>query len=532
MIQKNKLPLCCLIVALFLLSNLGCSKKATTPVVPTTKTPVALTAQVNTTYTIPVLTNQTANPYTLITIQVPQNVAGKKITKIGCSLNSETITDIEKIQVYQGSSTFSETQPIMATQTNIAAAFEIPVNITLQAGANYIWLNVLLKNNPSLAAKLNLSVDKIIDELGAVITISPNTNPTTKYQGITLKKAGDDAINTYRIPGMITTDKGTLIAVYDNRYVNSGDLPANIDVGMSRSNDGGKTWQAMKVIMDMGIPHDQNGIGDPTILFDPTNKKIWVAALWSKGNHSIAGSGPGLSPDETGQLILVNSSDDGLTWSAPINITAQVKNPLWKILFQGPGNGIAMQDGTLVFPAQYWDASNMPYSTIIYSKDQGLTWKRGNASGPKSNTTESQIVETATGTLMLNMRDNAGGFRSVATTNNLGDSWAIHPTSSNTLIDPVCMGSIIKANVKVNGTLKEVLFFSNPNSNSSRSNITIKASLDMGLTWLPANQLLIDSRTGYGYSSLSKIDDQTIGILYEGTRDLYFLKIPVSDIIK
>ena len=528
MIQKIKLTLCYFIGALCLGGNLSCSKKTTAPIV---VKPGEFTAKVSTTVTIPVLTNQTANPYSLIAIQVPQGMVGKKITKIMCSLNSETVNDIEKIQVYQGSSTFSETLPLMGTQTNIATTFEIPVNITLQVGANYIWLNVVLKNNPSLASKLNLSVSKITDELGAPVTLAANTNPTTKYQGITLKKAGEDAINTYRIPGIIATDKGTLIAVYDNRYVNSGDLPGNIDVGMSRSVDGGKSWEPMKVIMDMGEPHANNGVGDPAILFDPITKKIWVAALWSKGNHSIAGSGPGLSPDETGQFVLVNSSDDGLTWSAPINITAQVKNPIWKILFQGPGNGIAMQDGTLVFPAQYWDASNMPYSTFIYSKDQGLTWKRANAAGPKSNTTESQIVETTPGTLMLNMRDNRGGFRSVATTNDLGNSWSIHPTSYNTLIDPVCMGSLIKANVNVNGTLKDVLFFSNPNSNSSRSDITIKASLDNGQTWQPANQLLIDSRTCYGYSSLTKIDNQTIGILYEGTKDLYFLKIPVSDII-
>ena len=289
----------------------------------------------------------------------------------------------------------------------------------------------------------------------------------------------------------------------------------------------------MRVIMDMGAPHDQNGIGDPSILFDPVTKKIWVAALWSKGNHSIAGSIGGLSPDSTGQFVLVNSSDDGLTWSAPINITAQVKIPAWKIFFQGPGSGIAMQDGKLVFAAQYWDGvvTNVPYSTIIYSADNGATWI-GKILGPKSNTTESQVVETTAGTLMLNMRDNRGSFRSVATTTNMGASWTEHPTSYNTLQDPICMASLIKAKVNVNGTMKDVLFFSNPDTKSGRYNITIKASLDMGQTWLPANQLLIDERTGYGYSSLTKIDDNTIGILYEGTRDLYFVKVPVAAIIK
>ena len=287
----------------------------------------------------------------------------------------------------------------------------------------------------------------------------------------------------------------------------------------------------MKIIMDMGAPHENNGIGDPAILFDPATKKIFVVALWSKGNRSIAGSLPGISPDTTGQFVLVSSDDDGLSWSAPTSLTPQVKNPIWHLFFNGPGSGIAMQDGKLVFAAQYWNENKIPYSTIIYSNDHGVTWN-GKITGPKSNTTESQVVETNPGTLMLNMRDNRGSYRSVATTSNMGASWTEHATSYNALPDPVCMGSVIKANVNVKGKMTDVLFFSNPNTNSGRYNITIKASLDLGETWLPINQLLIDERQCYGYSSLTKLDDNTIGILYEGSKDLYFVRVPVSEIVK
>ncbi len=86
--------------------------------------------------------------------------------------------------------------------------------------------------------------------------------------------------------------------------------------------------------------------------------------------------------------------------------------------------------------------------------------------------------------------------------------------------------------MKVKGVMKEVLFFSNPNTSSGRYDIKIKASLDLGETWLPANQLLIDERPCYGYSSLTKVDDNTIGILYEGSKDLYYVNLPVSEIIK
>ncbi|MBX3252827.1 MAG: exo-alpha-sialidase [Chitinophagaceae bacterium] len=364
-------------------------------------------------------------------------------------------------------------------------------------------------------------------------TIAKEISSFKKHIGIAIRKKGDDKVNTYRIPGIVATDKGTLLAVYDIRYNNSKDLPENIDVGLSRSTDGGKSWEPMKIIMDMGEPHENNGIGDPAVLFDPVTKKTWVAALWSKGNRSIAGSEPGLSPDTTGQFVLVSSDDDGLTWSAPINITTQVKNPVWHLYFQGPGSGIAMQNGTLVFPSQYWDEQKkpgIPHSAIIYSEDHGETWKSG--TGAKSNTTEAQVVETTPGMLMLNMRDNRGKFRSVATTTDMGKTWKEHATSRSALADPVCMGSFIKANVDVKGKLKEVLFFSNPNTVLERYNMTIKASLDLGENWLPANETLVDENECYGYSTLVKIDDNTIGMLYEGRGDMYFVRIPVTEIIK
>lgn len=514
-----------IVAFIFVISSVECSKKSSAT--PTTTGEITATAYATAN---PIIRGLAANPFLRVTVNIPAGNAEKKFRKISCTLNASVASNIEKIDIYSGGESFSATN-LIGSVTPSSSSFDIPLNLNLQPGVYFIWLSVVLKNDAAPDNKIDLHCIQLIDDAGKELLIAENNSVQAKPTGVAVRKAGDDGVNTYRIPGLITTNKGSLIAVYDIRYNSSADLPANIDVGMSRSADSGKTWEPMKVIMDMGLPNDQNGIGDPSILFDPFTKKIWVAALWSKGNHSIAGSIGGLSPDSTGQFVLVNSSDDGATWSAPINITAQVKNPAWKIFFQGPGNGIAMQDGKLVFPAQYWDAANVPYSTLVYSSDHGATWQRaGNA--PKSSTTESQLVETTPGTLMINMRDNRGSFRSIATTTNMGTNWVEHSTSYNTLPDPVCMGSFIKANVKVNGVLKDVLFFSNPNTGSGRYNITIKASLDAGQTWLPANQLLIDERNCYGYSCLTKIDDNTIGILYEGTKDLYFVKVSVSAIVK
>lgn len=505
----------------------GYSQKPTT-ISSTGKIIITATSPVN-----PVLKRLDANPLLCIRVYLPAGKASISYQKIHCTLNAEGVKAIDKLEVF-----FNGNEPLFATKNSIATSkpagktFSIPVDITVKPGWNYIWLSATLKENADIDSKIEFHATKLTDAVNRTQFITEKKGNYKKYSGIALRKAWDDSVHSYRIPGITITDKGTLITVYDVRYKHSGDLPANIDVGMNRSTDGGKTWQPMKNIMDMGIPHENNGVGDPAILFDPITKKIWVAALWSKGNRSIAGSEPGLSPDTTGQFVLVSSDDDGVTWSQPVSITSQVKNPIWHLYFNGPGNGIAMQNGTLVFASQYWDESKkpgMPHSSIIYSDDHGKTWKSG--IGAKSNTTEAQVVETTPGTLMLNMRDNRGSFRSVATTKDFGKSWTEHATSYNALQDPVCMASIIKAKVNVKGQQKEVLFFSNVNSSTARINMTIRASLDLGETWLSANELLLDERRLFGYSALTKIDDNTIGLIYEGLRELYFLRIPVSDII-
>lgn len=489
----------------------------------------------------PLLKEMTHNGVIRVRVDVP---AGKEANykSMQLSLDAAALDAIERIDLLardDREAAFLPGAPVLASAKPSSLSTEIPVQLSCRPGLNYLWVSVVLKKTADPDKKVRLKVNSLTSATGQKQVIasqvtSNGTAPDFFYRvGIAIRKAGDDNVHTYRIPGIVTTDKGTLIAVYDNRNVSTKDIPGNIDIGMSRSTDGGKTWEPMKVVMDMGAPHETNGAGDPSILFDPVTKKIWVAALWSKGNRAIAGSEPGLSPDTTGQFVLVSSDDDGLTWSQPCNITAQIKDPVWHLYFQGPGSGIAMQNGTLVFPSQYWDESKkpgMPHSSIIYSTDHGKTWKSG--IGAKSNTTESQVVETIPGTLMLNMRDNRGSFRSIATTTDMGKTWVEHHTSQQALPDPVCMASIIKANVTVKGKQWQVLFFSNMAMQTSRQNTTVKASLDLGETWLPANQLLIDARKSYGYSCMTRIDEHTIGLLYEGIQDLYFVRIPVKDIIK
>jgi len=386
--------------------------------------------------------------------------------------------------------------------------------------------------------------DPYIDNIRVASSAYREQDRIARNPGTPLRRHGEDGVDTYRIPGLATTTNGTLVAVYDVRHDNAKDLQGNIDVGMSRSTDGGKSWEPMRIVMDMktwgGLPEDQNGIGDPTILVDRANNTVWVAGLWAHGKPDkrvIQASEPGLDPKRSAQWVLVKSEDDGKSWSRPTDITKQIKNPKWKILFQGPGKGICMKDGTLVFPAQFWDAENVSFSTIVWSRDHGESWHCG--TGAKSDTTEAQVIELDDGSLMLNMRDNrnrkdksATNGRAVAVTSDLGKTWTMHPTSNGALPEPVCMASLVKEEFVVDGERKSIVLFSNPDSKFRRERMTIKASLDDGESWPGEYRLLLDAGKGRGYSCMTKIDDSTLGILYEGSlADLVFQRVEIGELL-
>lgn len=444
-------------------------------------------------------------------------------------------------QRISGNSTLKDEQAVLKTGADLGT------------GVHSLNFSFNLTENAPLLTRF--SIEKIVlrfsnhDPVEAV----PESIYTCRTARV-VRAAGQDNCDTYRIPGLVKTGKGTLIAVYDNRYNNSKDLQEDIDIGMSRSTDGGETWEPVKVIMDMGQwggrPERQNGIGDPSILYDHTTGTIWVAALWMSGSAPDQmlwwASQPGMSPGQTGQFILAKSTDDGLSWSDPINITPQIKDPAWQLLLQGPGAGITLKDGTLVFPAQFKKDTGEKaldggqytcHSTIVYSTDGGNTWQIG--SGAKSNTTEAQVVQLTDGSLMLNMRDDRNrkekgetNGRAVAITRDLGKTWERHPSSNAALREPNCMASLIAADVQVGDKNLPVLFFSNPNHKETRTNMTIKASLDEGLTWPGEYQVLLNAPAGYGYSCMTMVDGDTVGILYEGTKELYFQKVPVKDILR
>ena len=417
---------------------------------------------------------------------------------------------------------------VIAEGTDIREKLSLALKHELPPGEHAFWISTRLKDTASIDGSIDASVFRVKIG-GKVLEPKLASPPGAQRIGYAVRVPGDDDSKFYRIPGLALTKAGSLIAVYDIRYQHAGDLPANIDVGISRSTNGGQSWDPMQVIMDMGNDpkHGHDGVGDPAILVDQKTGRIWVAALWSHGNRGWNGSGPGMTPDETGQLMLVHSDTDGKFWSTPINITPQVKSPEWRLFFNGPGAGIALKDGTLVFAAQYRDAAGKPWSTLISSKDGGKSWKAG--SGVKSDTTEAQVVELANGSILINCRDNRGGSRTVAVTRNLGEDWTLHSTDRSALRDPVCMASILRWQHPRHGDL---IFFSNPDTSSGRRDMTMKLSRDQALTWKDADARLYDSRPCFGYSCLAVAGENHIGVIYEGRGAMLYLRIPISEWFK
>lgn len=405
-------------------------------------------------------------------------------------------------------------------------------------GYNFFWVSLEMQPSASLQTKVTADITSVKADGKENPTKLVSDKNIERRMGIGVRHAGDDGSAAFRIPGLVTTNKGTLLGVYDVRYNSSVDLQEHIDIGLSRSTDGGKTWEKMRLPLAFGeydgLPAAQNGVGDPSILVDTKTNTVWIVAAWTHGmgnQRAWWSSHPGMDLNHTAQLVMAKSTDDGKTWSAPINVTEQVKLPEWYFLLQGPGRGITTSDGTLVFPIQFIDKTRIPNAGIMYSKDRGETWKIHNYA--RTNTTEAQVAEVELGVLMLNMRDNRGGSRAVYTTTDFGQTWKEHESSRTALIEPVCMASLISVKAKDNVLGKDLLIFSNPNSTSARKDMTIKISMDGGKTWSADHQLLLDEDYNWGYSCLTMIDKETIGILYESSvAHMTFQSIKLKDIVK
>jgi sialidase-1 len=324
--------------------------------------------------------------------------------------------------------------------------------------------------------------------------------------------AGESGYNTFRIPSIIATPRGTLLAFAEGRRDGTGDA-GDIDLVLKRSADAGQTWSPLQVVGDNG----PNTFGNPCPVVDRTTGTIWLLTTQNRGSDRerdiIAGT------SQAGRSVAVlRSTDDGVTWSAPEDISASVKQADWTWYATGPGVGIQTRAGRLVIPGNHAvRGTGVHQSHVVFSDDGGRSWQMGGSADPGTN--ESQVVELTDGRLMLNMRNHppkAENFRMVGTSADGGRSWS-QAKPDRALIEPPAQASLIRSTtVETDGRSR--LLFSNPAS-ARRERMTVRMSEDEGAAW-PVSRVVHEGPAAY--SSLVVLPDRSIGLLFErGDRSAY-----------
>lgn len=327
--------------------------------------------------------------------------------------------------------------------------------------------------------------------------------------------SGTGGYHTYRIPAVIVTPKGTLLAFCEGRKTGRSDH-GDLDLVLRRSTDNGKTWSPMRIVYEEG-GDEKVTIGNPCPVVDQDTGRVWLP--FCRNNDDV---------------LVTFSDDDGKTWAEPREITDTVKRSGWGWYATGPGVGIQLargkHKGRLVIPCDHGeqiDGKRVMYSHVFYSDDHGQTWTLGGT--VDRHTDECQVVELSDGTLMINMRNYWGRdgkqqakdkMRAVATSRDGGETWE-NLRFDQTLIEPICQGSFLRYSTTEDSG-PDRLLFSNPASKTTRHRMTVRLSNDEGKTW-PVAMLLHEGPSAY--SCLTVLPDGSIGCLYEGGENDAYEKI-------
>lgn len=349
--------------------------------------------------------------------------------------------------------------------------------------------------------------------------------------------SGTEGHKSYRIPAIVSLPNGTLLAFCEGRVHGAGDF-GDINIVMKRSNDKGRTWSSLQTIVDTDSL--QAGNPAPVVdLYDPAYPAGRIFLFYNTGNNheGEVRKGKGLR-----EVWYKTSTDGGLSWSNPVNITTQTHRPKqpqvnaaynftqdWRSYANTPGHAMQFTTGKYkgrIFIAANHSAGNpqpgfMDYKAHgFYTDDHGKTFHLSETVNlPGSN--ESMATEISNGRLMMNSRNQKGDIKAriVSISSNGGQRWDT-TYFDNTLIDPVNQGSILTIGKK-NG--KAIVAFCNVADTKRRDNLTLRISYDDGITW---NKNIVVDKSGdnkkndfTAYSDLVKISKNKIGVLYE--RDGY-----------
>lgn len=316
-----------------------------------------------------------------------------------------------------------------------------------------------------------------------------------EYQDL-FNKSMNDSVSCYRIPAIVTAPNGDLIAAIDERVPSCGDLKWSNDINIviRRSSNRGKTWSNIESIVDFPLGKSAS---DPSMIVDEITKEIFL--FYNYMNLD--------TEKDIYYLHVIKSQDNGKTWSAPEDITAQISKPEWHndFKFITSGRGIQTKSGQLLHCMV-----NLKSGMHLFgSDDHGKTWYFIDT--PISPADESKVVELVDGTWMVNARVNdKKGVRYVHTSSDEGKTWTT--TAEPQLSDPGCNASIIRYTSIKDGYKKNRLLFSNAKSEKGRTNMTVRVSYDEGKTWSAGKTIYSGSSA---YSSLTVLKNGDIGLFFE-----------------
>ena len=324
-------------------------------------------------------------------------------------------------------------------------------------------------------------------------------------------KSGTEGYHTFRIPAIETAPDGSLVALAEARKHSQEDPgfgKQDIDLVCKRSTDGGRTWSAMKLIED---PGELWSAANPATVVDRQNGRVWLLYLRSRPGRSTLTSRPGTDDMQT----LARSSDDnGATWSEPIELTAVARDladkESWRASVVGPGGAICTSKGRLVAPA--W--KTLPFGVFtIHSDDHGRTWQRGQMVPGQNLGDENQLVELADGRILMDIRQQSGPHRWLATSSDGGKTWS-EPRPGAGVTPVAC--AIERYTLKSAGDDRNRILWTGPKG-PGRANLVVRVSYDEGQTFTGERLISAAPASGYpaAYSDLTILKDKTVGVLWE-----------------
>ena len=347
-------------------------------------------------------------------------------------------------------------------------------------------------------------------------------------------EGGQGGYALYRIPGIVVTKRGSVLAYCEARRTGKSDWDA-IDILLRRSIDGGRSWSVAQKIADVPGPQSKNPalVGYKLAKPDDVTYNNPVAIAARDGTVHF------LFCLEYMRCFYMRSQDDGIAWTKPIEITSAFEKFRsdwnWKVLATGPNHGIELKNGRLVVPV--WlstgtaggNAHRPSITATIFSDDLGKAWRAGDVAVPNTdewiNPNETVVVQLGDGRVMLNVRNEAKANRRLVTISKDGATEWTKPRFDEALLEPICMASIIRLSEKPESDKNRILFANPanlsradgkeaPGKSRDRKNLSVKLTYDEGQTW-SVNKVLEPGPSGY--SDLAVTRDGTILCFYERT---------------